>query len=151
MHICTARIKEKCPWFFHLKAIINNCPSHVPAGTGNNSSRYDVSLLIPTGTSEFDSTSAGFGVDLNNDDDNEVMDDGGDEGSQGSSEGSTDKESTIDDSNDDKVVIKGVMKHKAGVLEPEKGKKMAAWKGKSVHMTSDLRSGYPNCKKLKPD
>jgi len=66
------------------------------------------------------------------------MNNGGDEGSQGNSEGSADKESTIDNSNDDKVVIKGVMKCKAGVLKPEKGKKTLAWKGKSVYATATM-------------
>jgi hypothetical protein len=38
-----------------LKAIIDEHPSAVPIGVGNNSSGYDVSILMPSrDTSEFD-------------------------------------------------------------------------------------------------
>jgi hypothetical protein len=50
-------VKEKCPWYWNLKAIISDRPSVVPTGLGNNSSRYDVSLLDATSShpaSEFD-------------------------------------------------------------------------------------------------
>jgi len=56
-HKCTAVIQEKCPWFFHLKAIIDEHPSLVPAGTGNNSYGYDLALIVPSvNTSEFESS-----------------------------------------------------------------------------------------------
>ncbi|KAF8815097.1 hypothetical protein BYT27DRAFT_7216816 [Phlegmacium glaucopus] len=59
-----AAIKEKCPWFFKLKAIIDERPSVVPVGVGNNNSGYDVSILAPSeNTSEFDWSDPGLGLD----------------------------------------------------------------------------------------
>jgi hypothetical protein len=120
----TAAIKEKCPWFFYLKVIINDHLSYVLAGTGNNSSRYDTSLLIPINTSEFNLTSDRYGLNL-------INDDGGGPVNDGEAEGSSDVGVNKADESDDEVVIEGAMKCKC-----EKGKKTPAWKGKSVHATA---------------
>jgi len=62
-------IKEKCPWFFKLKAIINKCPNAVPVGVGNNSSGYDASIMVPSGnTSEFDWSDSSLGLDTTDSD-----------------------------------------------------------------------------------
>ena len=60
-------IKEKCPWFFKLKPIIDKHPNAVPVGVGNNSSGYDVSILTPSAsasgnTSEVDWSNLGLGL-----------------------------------------------------------------------------------------
>jgi hypothetical protein len=91
-------IKEKFPWFFKLKAIIDECPSAVPVGVGNNSSGYDVSILMPSRhTSEFDWSDPGLGLDTTNGDGELEGNDNGDgegnseEGGGSNSESSDDK------------------------------------------------------------
>ena len=130
----TAIIKGKCPWFFHLKAIIDERPSLVPAGIGNNSSGYDISVLIPS-TTEFDSTSNGSGLD----DNHEALKDKED---KGGSEEVIDKGLSGSDSDEDVVVKGATQKRKAVALdsEPEKGIKTSARKGKSIHATAPKKS-----------
>ena len=63
-----AEIKEKQPWYWRLKAIISEYPNHVPAGIGNNSSGYDLSLLLPPphgNTSELGDMSLSDGIGFN--------------------------------------------------------------------------------------
>ncbi|KAF8221639.1 hypothetical protein L208DRAFT_1530552 [Tricholoma matsutake] len=107
-----AVIKEKCPWFFKLKAIIDEHPSAVPVGVGNNSSSYDVSILAPSGdTSEFDWSDPGLGLDTTDGDGKLEGDDNGNDNSDGESNseeggGSNGKSSDDEGGNSD---IKDVM------------------------------------------
>ncbi|KAF8809606.1 hypothetical protein BYT27DRAFT_7093631, partial [Phlegmacium glaucopus] len=80
-----AAIKEKCPWFFKLKAIIDKRPSVVPVGVGNNNSGYDVSILAPSeNTSEFDWSDPGLGLDtIDAIADSDGIDEGDGEGNNG--------------------------------------------------------------------
>jgi len=41
-------IQKKCPWYWNLKALIDECPNMVPVSTGNNDSSYNISLLAPS-------------------------------------------------------------------------------------------------------
>ena len=48
-----ARIQEKHPWFWELKALISERPNMVPVGVGNNSTPINVSLLQKPDTTGF--------------------------------------------------------------------------------------------------
>lgn len=73
-----------------MKAIIDERPNAVPVGVGNNSSGYDVSIMVPSGnTSEFDWSDPGLGLDTT-DGDGEY--DGNDDNG-GDGEGNSDKDS----------------------------------------------------------
>jgi hypothetical protein len=77
-----------------LKAIIDERPSAVPVGVGNNSSGYDVSILAPSGnTSEFDWSDPGLGLHGDGDGDH------GDGNGEGEGEGEG-KDNSDDDGSD---------------------------------------------------
>ncbi|KAL0564064.1 hypothetical protein V5O48_017992 [Marasmius crinis-equi] len=42
-----AEIKFKFPWFFEMRELIGNRPSHVPTGIGNSTDNVDLSVLDP--------------------------------------------------------------------------------------------------------
>ncbi|KIL54973.1 hypothetical protein M378DRAFT_18368 [Amanita muscaria Koide BX008] len=120
-----AKVKEKCPWYWNLKAIISDRPSIVPTGLGNNSSGYDVSLLEAPSrpSSEFDTDML---ASLDDETESGFANEGEDE---------------VDDGDNQAVGEKpGGGKRKAAVVEEEKkpgvealeGKKTVARSGKSA-------------------
>ncbi|KAM6493203.1 hypothetical protein JOM56_011337 [Amanita muscaria] len=138
-----AAIKEKCPWFFKLKAIIDERPSAVPVGVGNNGSGYDVSILAPNGNpSEFDLSDPGLGLDTSYGDGKGDSDDN--ENGDGDGDGNSDENGDRDsEGSDDEGRIKttAVTKRKAAPVEgPEiKTLKTSARAGKSTPATMASR------------
>ncbi|KIL54793.1 hypothetical protein M378DRAFT_182413 [Amanita muscaria Koide BX008] len=138
-----AAIKEKCPWFFKLKAIIDERPSAVPVGVGNNGSGYDVSILAPNGNpSEFDLSDPGLGLDTSYGDGKGDSDDN--ENGDGDGDGNSDENGDRDsEGSDDEGGIKttAVTKRKAAPVEgPEvKTLKTSARAGKSTPATMASR------------
>lgn len=41
------QIKKTCPWYWVFTPFILEHPNLVPAGIGNNTTKYDVTLLVP--------------------------------------------------------------------------------------------------------
>ena len=71
-----------------MKAIINKRPSAVPVGVGNNSSSYDVSILVPRGdTSEFDWSDPGLVLDTTDGDGELEGDDNGNDNGNDNGDG----------------------------------------------------------------
>jgi hypothetical protein len=101
-----AAVKEKCPWFFKLKAIIDERPNAVPVGVGNNSSGYDASILASSrNTSEFDWSDPGLYTidgDHGDGDNNDLAD--GDGGNSDDEHGDINSEGS-DDEGGDSVII----------------------------------------------
>ncbi|KAF8225238.1 hypothetical protein L208DRAFT_1506819, partial [Tricholoma matsutake] len=137
-----AVIKMKCPWYWQLKAIISERPNQVPAGIRNNTSNYDVSLLLASvHTSELGDTSSDGIVGF---DDTQHVDGDGDDMQH--VDGDDDMQDTDDGLRDEgleeevQIVTKGSAKRKATVLEEAKpvvsAKKTAPQKGKSTPATA---------------
>ena len=128
----------KCPWYWQLKAIISERPNQVPTGIGNNTSNYDVSLLLaPAHTSELGDTSSDGIIGF--DDMQHVDGDGDDTGSKEVGNESHETDDGLGDEGSEEevqVVIKESAKRKAAVLEETKpvitAKKTAPQKGKST-------------------
>lgn len=59
LHVAV-EIKSCSPWFFNLRALINERPSIVHTGLGNNDSTIDASLLIPGAVGEKESSPPGW-------------------------------------------------------------------------------------------
>jgi hypothetical protein len=136
-----AAVREKCPWYFKMKAIIDECPSLVPVGLGTNNSAYDVSLLaLSANTLDFD-FSDGLGLETEHIGDNV---DGGNGNSEGEGEGEGDDDDDDDDGegeggNSDveedvpaKAASSKVAKCKADLVETMETKKTSAQSGKSA-------------------
>lgn len=81
--------------------------------------------------------SDGFGLDDNHNDEAANNEEG-----EGGSE-DIEKESILGDDSDEDIVVKGTTKRKAVTLEPEKGKKTSARKGKSIHVSTTPGSKKP--------
>ena len=82
-----------------MKAIISERPSIIPAGLGNNSSGYDLSLLDTSFTSNFDpSNGQGYDIDLDDEtqsgmaDEFEPEDEGDNDLAEGNSDGDKEEE-----------------------------------------------------------
>jgi hypothetical protein len=82
-----------------LKAIIDERPNAVPVGVGNNSSGYDVSILVPSGnTSEIDWSDLGLGLDTTDGDgERNGNDNGGGDGNGEDGHGDSDSEGADDE------------------------------------------------------
>ncbi|KAF8240324.1 hypothetical protein L208DRAFT_1234094, partial [Tricholoma matsutake] len=145
-------IKERCLWYWHLKAIISEHPSIIPAGLGNNSSGYDLLILDTSFASDFDpSDGQGYDIDLDNEtqsgmaDEFEPEDEGDNDLAEGNSDGDKEEERGKDQlARTSKV---STTKQKVVPVEEKKpgvdGKNTAACNRKSAPMTQ------PAAKKIK--
>jgi hypothetical protein len=127
-----AAVREKCPWYFKMKAIIDECPSLVPVGLRNNNSTYDVSLLaLSVNTSDFD-FSDGLGLETECIGDDVDGGNGNSEGEQ-EGEGDDDDDGEGEDGNSDveedvpaKLASSKVAKRKADLVETTETEKISA-------------------------
>lgn len=59
-----AQIKQVCPWYWRMLEMISDHPNLVPAGIGNNTSGYDMSILMFSGGAQItDGDDTEVGVD----------------------------------------------------------------------------------------
>jgi hypothetical protein len=131
----TAQIKEKCPWYWRLNAIIGERPSIVPTGTGNNSSSYDTTLLLTSNTL-IDTMSSEPVSDVPGEESLDFVH----HDASAMARDDTDSTSTSSEGEIQELKVEGMAGKKRKVMETREkktveGKKMMAKSGKSVPAT----------------